>query len=221
MKTRSVLVLVTAAVTAFVCFSPSNDVLAQPRNDRSQPQSARRAPPLVPRYLPPGREVRTLPPGARIVHTHRREYRYFNGVFYEPLRPGVFVVVNAPLGVRVGHLPPGYISFFSGSRRYFYANFTYYLWEPRRSEYIVVEEPPGAAQAVAEAARTDVTGELFVYPSEGQSDEERNRDRYECYVWASGQTGFDPAAESPQTALAGDYRRALSACLEGRGYTVK
>ncbi len=63
------------------------------------------------------------------------------------------------------------------------------------------------------------------YPAEGQSDEQRDRDRYDCYLWASGQTGFDPS-EANSTAnqnsdLASNYRRVISACLEGRGYTVK
>jgi len=221
MKTQSVLVLVTLAVMTFACFSPPTDAMAQPRNERSEPRDARQAPPRAPRYPPVGREVRTLPPGERTVRVRRQDYHYFNGIFYRPLRPDVFVVVDAPFGARVRHLPPGSISFLIGPSRYFYANYTYYLWEPRREEYIVVEEPPGAAQVVADAAKADETGELFVYPSEGQSDEQRDRDRYECYVWAAGQTGFDPAADSPQTELTGNYRRALSACLEGRGYTVK
>ncbi len=138
---------------------------------------------------------------------------------------------------------------------------------------------------------------VYAYPLHGQSPEQLDRDRYECYVWAKNQTGFDPSAANlpPQVrvqvvggpppgtgtavgavtgaaigaavaapwqrgfgALAGaliggaigssadaanqqraqqayamsnaqlaqvehqaaDYRRALSACLEGRGYSV-
>jgi len=138
---------------------------------------------------------------------------------------------------------------------------------------------------------------VYAYPVHGQSAEQLDRDRYECYLWARGQTGFDPSAANlpPQDrvqvvggpppgagtavgavtgaaigaaisnpwqrgfgALAGaliggaigtsadaanearaqqaaaidnaqfasvahqaaDYRRALSACLEGRGYSV-
>lgn len=138
---------------------------------------------------------------------------------------------------------------------------------------------------------------VYAYPLHGQTPEQLDRDRYECYVWARNQTGFDPSAanvpaqarvqvvggpppgtgtavgavsgavigaavSSPWTrgfgALAGaliggaigssadaaqqaraqqvyamnsaeyahmehqaaDYRRALSACLEGRGYSV-
>lgn len=139
--------------------------------------------------------------------------------------------------------------------------------------------------------------ELIVYPSKGQSKQQQEKDQFECYTWAKGQTGFDPMApptatapppakEAPQGgvargavrggvvgvaagAIAGDagkgaaigaasgaliggmrrrdqrareehaqeqweqgqaanyqqgrasYNRAYSACLEGRGYTVK
>jgi hypothetical protein len=136
---------------------------------------------------------------------------------------------------------------------------------------------------------------VFFYPTQGQSPEQQDRDRYECYNWAVKQTGFDPsrslppqervtvvparapgettvgaaiagavigamvsnprnagggalvgaaaggllgaAAESSQQQQveqiatrrgdqrsrreAADYRRAMSACLEGRGYSVK
>ena len=139
---------------------------------------------------------------------------------------------------------------------------------------------------------------VYFYPQQGQTAEQQDRDRYECYNWAVRQTGFDPsrraippevraaavpapsgaaaiggavvgavlgaavsspgnagggaivggvaggllgaAAEQSATADAerynraqtrqydrrygrelSEYRRAMSACLEGRGYTVK
>jgi len=34
---------------------------------------------------------------------------------------------------------------------------------------------------------------VFVYPSNGQSAEQTDRDRYECHVWAVQQTGVDPS----------------------------
>jgi len=34
---------------------------------------------------------------------------------------------------------------------------------------------------------------IFVYPSQGQSPEQTDRDRYECHVWAVQQTGVDPS----------------------------
>jgi uncharacterized protein YcfJ len=138
---------------------------------------------------------------------------------------------------------------------------------------------------------------VYFYPTQGQSEAQQDRDRYDCYVWSVDQTGFDPArriaprearasvvpAPSPGEtiataaavgavigavasddvgkgavvgALAGsvvgsaaasaqqqearaidarhsqrgygryereaaEYRRAMSACLEGRGYSVR
>ena len=34
---------------------------------------------------------------------------------------------------------------------------------------------------------------IFVYPSNGQSPQQTDRDRYECHVWAVQQTGVDPS----------------------------
>src|SRR5260370_10005682 len=34
---------------------------------------------------------------------------------------------------------------------------------------------------------------IFVYPGNGQSAEQTERDRYECHVWAVQQTGVDPS----------------------------
>jgi len=135
--------------------------------------------------------------------------------------------------------------------------------------------------------------ELYIYPAKGQSAEQQDKDKFECYNWAKNDTGFDPMAlpttssappkgkkksggavrgglggavvggilgdsgkSAKRGALAGgliggvrqssknsktkqkrsdweqkesanyannrnNYNRAYSACLEGRGYTVK
>jgi hypothetical protein len=34
---------------------------------------------------------------------------------------------------------------------------------------------------------------VFVYPNNGQSAEQTDRDRYECHIWAVQQTGVDPS----------------------------
>ena len=34
--------------------------------------------------------------------------------------------------------------------------------------------------------------ELIVYPAQGQSNDQMEKDKFECYNWAKGQTGFDP-----------------------------
>ena len=34
--------------------------------------------------------------------------------------------------------------------------------------------------------------DLIIYPAQGQSTEQMEKDKFECYTWAKGQTGFDP-----------------------------
>jgi hypothetical protein len=34
--------------------------------------------------------------------------------------------------------------------------------------------------------------EFVVYPAQGQSEEQTEQDKFTCYSWAEGQTGFDP-----------------------------
>jgi hypothetical protein len=36
--------------------------------------------------------------------------------------------------------------------------------------------------------------ELVVYPNESQSSEQQEKDKFECYSWAKGDSGFDPMA---------------------------
>jgi len=39
---------------------------------------------------------------------------------------------------------------------------------------------------------TKVYAQPYIYPSQGQSQEQQDRDKYECHSWAVQQTGFDP-----------------------------
>jgi hypothetical protein len=43
----------------------------------------------------------------------------------------------------------------------------------------------------------------------------------ECSYWAIGKTGYDPSRSPADDARRGDYLRAVSGCLESRGYSVK
>ena len=38
--------------------------------------------------------------------------------------------------------------------------------------------------------------DMFIYPADGQSQEQQDRDRFECHSWAVQQTGFDPTNPS-------------------------
>ena len=42
--------------------------------------------------------------------------------------------------------------------------------------------------------------EQIIYPSKGQSAEQMEKDKFECYSWAKGQTGFDPMEVPKATA---------------------
>lgn len=216
MKTNATAVLFITAAIAMATLVPVADAQAQ---SKARSHATKDTNHRAPRHPVVGHWVGSVPQGYSTIRVSRESYRYHNGSFYRPGRGG-YVVVHAPIGARVRALPPGYVSFGIGPRRYFYANLTYYLWDRERAEYIVVQEPDGAEAAVVTASET-TSGEIFVYPNQGQSDVQRDRDRYECYVWASGQTGYDPAGGNSDIGEAGNYRRALSACLEGRGYTVK
>ena len=34
--------------------------------------------------------------------------------------------------------------------------------------------------------------DLIIYPAVGQSEEQMEKDKFECYTWAIKETGFDP-----------------------------
>jgi hypothetical protein len=78
----------------------------------------------------------------------------------------------------------------------------------------------------ARAAGIAVDG-LQVSANNGQTQAQQQQDLYTCETWASGQTGFDPSISgggvppSENAARGSEYGRALSACLEARGYAVR
>ncbi|MGB6606031.1 MAG: DUF6515 family protein [Steroidobacteraceae bacterium] len=169
----------------------------------------------------PGRPVVFNRPGGR--------FYYSGGVWYAPRGPG-FVVVAAPIGVFVPVLPSYYTTVWVGGAPYYYADDTYYTWDPSQSGYEVVA-PPGNADAAAttEAPQPPPPqgDQMYVYPQNGQSAEQQASDKYQCHKWASSQTGFDPTQAGggvPPDQLDGlraDYHRAMIACLEGRGYSAR
>jgi hypothetical protein len=60
------------------------------------------------------------------------------------------------------------------------------------------------AAAFCVVVAAEAQAEVFVYPRQGQSQEQFQRDQFECHAWAKQQTGFDPSqpqvAASPPTA---------------------
>ncbi len=45
---------------------------------------------------------------------------------------------------------------------------------------------------IAFSANSVIAQEPIIYPAQGQSNDQMEKDKFECYTWAKGQTGFDP-----------------------------
>ena len=63
--------------------------------------------------------------------------------------------------------------------------------------------------------------DIVAYPRNGQSEKQTSDDKFECHKWSVAQTGFDPTRSVNLQGTAMDYRRAMDACLDARGYSVK
>jgi hypothetical protein len=102
---------------------------------------------------------------------------------------------------------------------YYYPPPNYYSTPPT-----VYSTPPSGD--VTEPQATG--GQVFIYPRNGQSQEQLINDRKECETWAMNQAGVDltnppPSGmtEAQKAQKSQDYYRALGACLDGRGYTAR
>jgi hypothetical protein len=169
-------------------------------------------------YPAHGQFVDTLPQGQREVFKGKERYHFFDGVWYRPVG-GQFLVVTPPIGLIVPFLPPFCTTFWVRGAPYYYANEVYYTQSP--IGYIIVEPPKG------EISQTPPGKQIFNYPRQNQSEQTQAKDRGQCQTWAISQTNYDPAkppvglTESQINQKQGDYQRAMGACLEAKGYSVK
>jgi hypothetical protein len=171
-------------------------------------------------YPARGQHFAGLPSGYRSVVYGRSRYYFHGGICYRSFGSH-FIVVTPPFGLVVPFLPLYYTSLWIGGTPYYYANETYYT--QTAGGYMVVEPPKGEVEQAPPAT----TGQLFIYPRNGQNDQQQAKDRYECHSWAVSQVGYDPTQPTdsvPETQTnqkLADYQRAMGACLDAHGYTVK
>ena len=146
-------------------------------------------------------------------------FRYGGGPFYYA---SPFWLLS--LGAVVTVLPGFYSTYWYGGVPYYYADGNYFLWRADMNGYVVTNPPKGVKPETGAAAGT-ASLQVYAYPRNGQSDSQQSTDRSECHGWAVGQAGSDPtqpdAKQPASPAVRDGYLRALTACLEGRGYTVK
>ncbi len=170
-------------------------------------------------YPARGVYVPALPRDRRVVVHRNTRYYFHGGAWYRPWGSR-FVVVAPPIGLFVPFLPPFYTTVWVSRVPYYYSNDVYYTHY--RDGYVVVAPPKEDPSQTPPPA-----DELFIYPRQGQSEQQQADDRFACHQWAVEQTGFDPtrpadgAADARQKKDRADYQRAMGACLDGRGYTVK
>ena len=175
------------------------------------------------RFYPPTGTVRpSLPEGYRPYYRGGDRFYFHGGVWYAPRGPG-FVVVRPPRGLVISVLPPFYSTVWFGGVPFYYADNVYYSWQPDQNGYAVVD-PPDDADSPS-APPDNAQQDLIIYPKNGQSKDQQAADQFECHNWAKGQTGFDPTqpggGESGGSSMnRSNYDRAMSACLQARGYQV-
>jgi hypothetical protein len=186
-------------------------------------------------YAPVGTFARTLPADYRPYYHGGAPYYFSGGVWYAP-RAGGFLVVTPPVGLVVSVLPPYYSTVWFGGVPYYYADSVYYTWQPDQNGYAVASPPPDAgapppdggdgSQPPPAAPQSGQPMDFIIYPKNGQSKDQQAADEYECHNWARSQTGFDPTqagggvAPGDADRAHSNYDRAMSACLQGRGYQV-
>ena len=113
---------------------------------------------------------------------------------------------------------------------YSYPPRVYYY--PPPAYYYPPPPPPAPAESyyppTNESAQTAPSGgQLFIYPRQNQSLQKQEDDRQACHDWAVNQTSFDPSKPPGSTPdnqaiqKSEDYFRAISACLDARGYSVR
>ena len=155
-----------------------------------------------------------LPRGAMSVGWHGGNYWFSGGVWYSPWH-GHFRVVLPPFGIVVPLLPDAYVTVQLGGVPYYYANGAYYQAAP--GGYVVVQPPPDADQAVGQPSPPPTAPQSrpdpVIYPRNGQTPQQQEADMQACNRWATSQ----PAATSDASV----FSRAVDACMDGRGYTVR
>jgi hypothetical protein len=180
-------------------------------------------------YPTRGQIVRAVPRGHRVFRHGHSRYYLSEGVWYRP-HGARFVIATPPVGLFVPLLPFAYTTIWLQGIPYYYANDTYYTQTP--GGYVVAEPPQGEvtetpADSADEGSADIPEDKLFIYPRKGQSQEQQDLDRYECHKWAVEQTTYDPTKTLPDIPSdqimqrRADYQRAMTACLDGRGYTAK
>ncbi len=92
---------------------------------------------------PAVRVVRTLPKTRVVVNYGGVRYYHSRGVYYR-YHNGNYIIIAAPIGIRVNVLPIGYRVVVIGARTYYYYEGSYYIKIENTEKYQVVKAPDDA-----------------------------------------------------------------------------
>ena len=219
----SFLFFLTVVISAMPFDSQAQSLSVQISNGRHH--SRHHPPPRVSqrshRFPKIGHRVRRLPGGFLRVMAGTAHFFFHHGVFYRK-GPKGYLVVRAPIGAVVKSITAGYTVIRMGTTTYYHYNDTYYAWDDSVYGYVVVADPTTVSEISVPTSNAS-RPKLFMYPKQGQSEDQQSKDRYACHRWGVERTGFDPSLGDPPASqkVYSDYRRAMTACLDARGYTVK
>ncbi|HEX2010585.1 MAG TPA: DUF6515 family protein [Roseateles sp.] len=162
------------------------------------------------RYYPaPGFVAHALPRSSLGISFGPDRFFFDSGVWYRPYGPRWRVIVP-PVGVLIPILPSAHVALRVGGAPYYYANGVYYTAVVGGPGYVVAAPPPEAEVAPAPAPSKP---DPIIYPRNGQSAQQLEADRQDCNRWATTQ----PAAMQDGSV----FNRAVEACMDGRGYTMR
>jgi hypothetical protein len=169
-----------------------------------------------------GHMMQSLPHGTMAIGFNGMQLYFNSGVWMRQQRGG-FMVISPPIGVYVPRLPAAYTSIAISGAPYFYANDVYYAAAHEYGFQVVaaptelgaVQLPPAFPPPGQSYPTNPPLGipEPIIYPRQGQSPQQRAIDLQECKIWAVNQPG--------STSNADIFQRALGACMDGRGYSLR
>ena len=172
-----------------------------------------------------GEVIWTLPGGSVSISVGTSHFHYHGGTWYRPYG-SYWRVVTAPVGLVVPVLPALAVALRAGEIRYWYANGVYY--RPHHlGGFVVVAQPVGElvrdddlprlvqAPVVVSTERSAAKPkpDPIVYPRQGQSAQEQEADLQACNRWATTQAAALSDADV--------FSRAVEACMDGRGYSLR
>jgi Family of unknown function (DUF6515) len=171
------------------------------------------------RYYPaPGFLAPVLPRSSLSIVFGSDRFFFDGGIWYQPYGPQ-FRVIVPPIGIVIPILPSAYVTLQVGGLPYYYANGTYYTLASPGPGYVVVAPPPTAVVAppptvvVAAPVPAPTRPDPIIYPRNGQDAVQLEADRQACNRWATTQ----PSAMNDASV----FNRAVEACMDGRGYTMR